>query len=112
METLEFKIKPVKDVNGMPIYRAYKLSQLFDLGKRYVSIWRSTIKEVITIPNEEYAPLEMIIEPFIITHLGEYIFITCRYDDDCIRAFISPKYKRDEMRELAQYARSSNVLLK
>ena len=54
----------------------------------------------------------MIIEPFIITHLGEYIFITCRYDDDCIRAFISPKYKRDEMRELAQYARSSNVLLK
>lgn len=109
MDILEFKIKPIKEVNGIPLYRAYKLSQLFELGERYISVWRSTLKEVITIPTEEYAPLEMIIEPFIITHLGEYIFITCRYDDDCIRAFISPKYKRAEMLELAKYGGFCNV---
>lgn len=103
MQALSFKLSPIREVNAIPIYRAYKLNQLFDLGGRYISVWRSTIKEIYTIPNEEYAPLDMIIEPFIITHLGEYIFVTCRYDDNCFRAFISPKYKRGEMLELAKY---------
>lgn len=109
METLEFKIKPIKEVNGIFVYRAYKLIQLFELGKRYISVWHSTFKEVITIPNEEYAPLEMIIDPFIVTHRGEYIFITCRYDDDCLRAFVSPKCKRAKMLELAKLGGYSNV---
>ena len=102
MEELKIKIKPIKRVNGFLIYRAYKLDQLFNLGERYISTWTSTIKEVFTIPFEEYAPLDQVIKPFIITCRGVYIFVCCRYDDDCLRAFKSPKYKKDEMMQLVE----------
>ena len=102
MEELKIKIEPIKMIGGLPIYKAYKLNQLFDLGQRYISIWTSSIKEIFTVPYEKYAPLDMVIKPFIITCNREYIFICCRYDDDCLRAFKSPKYKKDEMVELVE----------
>lgn len=102
MEELQIKIKPKKHVNGLLIYNACKLNQLFNLGDRYISVWLSTIKEIFIEPYEKDSPLDGAVEPFIIKHKEEYIFICCRYDDYYLRAFISPKYKKDEMMQLAE----------